>query len=85
METTAKKPTDWLFIIGLPLLIIGYLALMLWIYFMVISIPLYIIGAVLVAFSRKSRKVKLLIIIPTFFLNTTAIIILVNLFGITFS
>jgi hypothetical protein len=85
METTVKRSADWLFIIGLPLLIIGYLALMLWVYFMIISVPLYILGAALVAFSRKSRKVKMLIIIPTFLLNTTTLMFLTNFFTKVFS
>jgi hypothetical protein len=73
MEPVAKRSTDWLFIIGLVFLILGYLFLMLWIYGMFIGAPIYLIGAALIGFSRKSRKVKLWIILPTLLLNTTTI------------
>ena len=73
MEPVAKKSADWLFIVGLVFLILGYLFLMLWIYGMFIGAPIYLLGAILIAFSRKSRKVKLWIILSTFFLNTTTI------------
>lgn|GEM_PF-5748230 len=74
METHSKKPTDLLFIIGVTLAVIGWgLAnIPLW-SFIFLAIPLYSIGAFLIACSRKSVWTKLLIILIPGVLNFWAL------------
>lgn len=68
-QTEVKKSADWKFIIGLILLLFGYGVVNLLIYFVLFGLPFYILGAVLIGFSRVSVKVKLLLIGLTLLLN----------------
>ena len=68
-QTDVKKNADWKFITGLILLLFGYGVVNLLIYFVLFGLPFYILGAVLIGFSRVSVKAKLLLIGLTLLLN----------------
>ncbi len=73
MEAGTKKRTDWLFIIGLIPFVPGYLIFAFPTMVSFFGLPFYVIGGLLIVFSRKRWWIKVLIILPTLILNWLAI------------
>ncbi|CAN5124315.1 hypothetical protein BH09BAC3_BH09BAC3_30150 [soil metagenome] len=68
-EIQVKKSKDWLFIFGLIIFLFGYIVFAVPTMMSFVALPIYVLGAILLLFSRRSWRTKLLIIVPTFFIN----------------
>ncbi|MGK0447329.1 MAG: energy-coupling factor transporter transmembrane protein EcfT [Polaribacter sp.] len=59
-----KNKSDFIFYLGLVLLLIGTIGLTLLVYFALIGLPIFIVGLILILISKRGLKTKLIPIIP---------------------
>jgi hypothetical protein len=77
MQTAATSRADRKFTIGVSLMVLGYAIINITVYFAVFGLPFYLVGMILVLFSAKSWKTKLLVTIPPLLINYFTVIALV--------